>query len=120
MRCSYCSSQLGRHPGAFCAYCGERLPESMQGAALGKRPANRNTGSKIQEEALEKMPVREPEPELDPWEDKPRRESTLGAFLILLPALALFALFVWVCFGDGMDTAMQYLDRILDLVRQFL
>lgn len=119
MRCPFCNSPLGRQPGAFCAYCGEKLPESMQGAALGKRPLNRNTGSKMQEQAPEEMTVREPEPELDPWEEKPRRESTLGAFLIVIPALALFALIVWALFGDGMDTFIQYLEKVLDMVKQF-
>lgn len=108
MRCPYCGSRLGKDPEAFCSYCGEKLPP-MQEQALEKRPVNRNTGSRTQELALQKL--KGEKKERRPGRKKPRRESTLGAVLILLLALALFAGFIWVCFGDGMDTVAPYLEK---------
>ncbi len=108
MRCPYCGSRLGKEPEIFCSYCGEKLPR-MQGAAWGKRSINRNTGSRSQEAALQE---REEERTAPPVKvKKPRHESTLGAVLIVLLALALFAGFIWVCFGDGMDTVLPYLEQ---------
>ena len=109
MRCPYCGSRLGKEPEAFCGYCGEKLPP-MQGAVLEKRSLNRNTGSRSQEIALQKQ--KEERMAAAPVRKTPRRESTLGAVLIVLLALALFAGFVWVCFGDGMDTVAPYLEQI--------
>jgi hypothetical protein len=114
MRCPYCGSRLGKEPEAFCGYCGEKLPP-MQGAVLEKRSMNRNTGSRSQKMALQKQ--KEERREIRPGEKKPRRESTLGAVLIVLLALALFAGCIWVRFGDGMDTAAPYLKEAVDLLK---
>lgn len=106
MRCPYCGSRLGKEPEAFCSYCGEKLPP-MQGAVLEKRSINRNTGSRSQERALQKRK----DERAVPARKKRRRESTLGAVLIVLLALALFAGIVWVLFGDGMATVAPYLEQ---------
>jgi len=37
--------------------------------------------------------------------------------VIVLLALALFAGFIWVCFGDGMDTAAPYLKEAVDFLK---